>query len=940
MQDNNAADSGVGVCLSEESHILDIPKDKLPRRTCSHTIGITSTVRHNDRLSLTLRTRNSGYIKINNYDQENVVTVDDAKFYSEHVTEKTTDILFDFAAPQHCIATSSACVTNILDIGDPYTRNSDITVTWEPADWNDIVSGIDHYDCEVYRLTSNPSGSGLLGMRTGAPHASEKNIDRTLKSVQLNLPDTGIFAVILTVTDAVGNSAKARRFLTYDPDSVISVDKDKPITASEGAFNAGFVWLTRSKGDITVTWSGHFFNAFYRDGKFLNGIEEHDPPLGPYDESSGLPPSSRSRQAIPNDNGIVRFQFDFAESSSGRYDPENWVDIDEGKSTHTISVTDDNNEYITIWMKAFDVMDNMKEEKTKFYVDKTNPEIRRVTVVNSDSVDSSSSSSRSKRSAPAGSGVSVEAHDDESGILEIRWQVIDKKDSNRVYGEGKIEETSPGDNPDKPCTGLTCACLPHDNVCFYLEYLVAIDTTQLSDFPNGKTECVVRITVVNNAMLVTSDEVEMSLGFEPSTGSSAGAAAGATISVLLIIAIIVVIAIFLFRRGTLTKWRQSLSDTLSLPRRQRNVSSRLPFSNARTKTDGLDNLSYEQHMQAGTSVNNYTEQQKVMNTSGGNDSAMSRDEMEFSSNQLVLKDKLKPGIHKAKATNIAGKKGDSLVAVKALKDVTSKTQREHLLNELDIMLSIIPHDNIIRLLGCITQSGSPKPSIIMEFAPFGNLGEVLKRSTRQNDDVKNGDDEDIYAYTEVFESKNSLTSEQLMLFAEQIVIGLEHLASLKIIHRKLGVRNVLLGDGKVCKISSFSHAIRSDKETVKDSLGGRLPIRWMAPESLVSTEFSLKSDVWTYGIVLWEIITLGALPYPGLVNKEISEHIKHGQRMGKPPHCTDEIYSLMLKCWSQKPRNRPSCAEILAEIRRITKNEEVIDLGEYDGELYGDVNDL
>ncbi|XP_070577297.1 tyrosine kinase receptor Cad96Ca-like [Ptychodera flava] len=508
--------------------------------------------------------------------------------------------------------------------------------------------------------------------------------------------------------------------------------------------------------------------------------------------------------------------------------------------------------------------------------------------------------------------VTVEALDDESGILEIRWQVIGKKDSNRVYGEGKIEDTSPIDNPGKPCTGLTCACLPHDNLCFYLKYLVAIDTTQLSDFPNGKTECVVRITVVNNAMLETSDEVGILLG--SSAGSNAGVVAGAVVGVVAVIAIIVVILIVLFRRGAFTN----------------------------LKTDGLDNLSYEQNMQAGTSVNNYTQQQKVMNTAKVNDSAMSRDEMEFSASQLVLKDKLKPGIHEAKATNIAGKKGDSLVVVKALKDVSSRTQREHLLNELDIMLSIIPHENIIRLLGCITQSGSPKPSIIMEFAPYGNLGEVLKRSTRQNDDVKNGggDDEDLYVYSEVFESKNSVTSEQLMLFAEQIVIGLDHLASQKIIHRKLGVRNVLLGDGKICKIAAFSYAIRSDKETVKDSLGGRLPIRWMAPESLVSTEFSLKSDVWTYGIVLWEIITLGALPYPGLVNKEISEHIKHGQRMGKPPHCTDEIYSLMLKCWAPKPKNRPSCAEILAEIRRITKNEDVVDLDEYDGELYGDINDL
>ncbi|XP_070541613.1 tyrosine-protein kinase receptor Tie-1-like [Ptychodera flava] len=113
----------------------------------------------------------------------------------------------------------------------------------------------------------------------------------------------------------------------------------------------------------------------------------------------------------------------------------------------------------------------------------------------------------------------------------------------------------------------------------------------------------------------------------------------------------------------------------------------------------------------------------------------------------------------------------------------------------------------------------------------------------------------------------------------------------------------------------------------------------MAPESLMSSTFSAKSDVWSYGIVLWEIVTLGVLPYQDLTNKEVSEYIKRGQRMEKPKHCNDEIYELMLKCWSQKPRNRPACAEILSEIRRVTKNE-VVDLNEYNFELYGNLNDL
>ncbi|XP_070577285.1 uncharacterized protein [Ptychodera flava] len=345
-------------------------------------------------------------------------------------------------------------------------------------------------------------------MGDGAPYASERNIDGTVESVQLRLPKRGVFAIILTVTDAVGNSAKARRFLTYDPDSVISIDKDKPITASEGTFNTGFVWLTQSVGQITITWSGHFYNAFYRDGNLLNGIEEHDPPLGPYDESTGLPPSSRSRLAIPNDNGIIRYRLDFAESSSGRDEPGNWVDILEGKTSYTISITGDNNDDITIWMEAYDVMDNMREDKTTFIIDKTEPIISDMTVIDSETMNAESSLLRFKRTATAGAGVSVEAHDDESGILEIRWQVIDKTDSDDVYGEGKIEETSPLDNPSRPCTALTCACITRGNACFYLKYVLPIDITQLSDFPKDNTECVIRITVVNNAMLETSDEVE------------------------------------------------------------------------------------------------------------------------------------------------------------------------------------------------------------------------------------------------------------------------------------------------------------------------------------------------------------------------------------------------------------------------------------------------
>ncbi|XP_070573998.1 uncharacterized protein [Ptychodera flava] len=860
MRDQTEAESGEGICLGEESHILNIPRGELPRRICRHSVDISTKFKHNDKVSLTFTAKNGGYIKINNYDLPNV-TVDDAQFYGEVVTERTVAVLFDFVPPQHCSVTSSDCKARILDVGNPYKRQRDVTVTWEPSDWTDVPAGVHHYDCEAFRLSADQTGQSLLGIRTTTSHAAERNINASVSSVELRLTDTGVFAIILSVHDAVGNVARARRFLIFDESSVIQVDENNPIAALEAHQHSGIVWLNKSKGKMTVLWEGHFYNSFYRDGQFLNGIEEGQPSRWLYDEETGQPPSSRSREPIRNDNGVIRYKLGFVESTSGSTDPEDWTDLGQASTSHVITISDDNNKFITVWLKAFDVMNNTIEDKATFYIDKTQPTISSMTVVDDSST--RNTTSRRKKMAPSGSGVLVKTHDDDSGILEVKWQIFDKIETTRLYGQGKIGETTPIGNPNKPCTALTCTCLPEIDVCFYLDYLIEIDSRDLPDLPTGDTECIVKVTAVNNAMLETTDQVEILLKSTAapkvqagaSTGSNVGGiAGGSSVVIVIIVVVVVLIVIVVLRR----RKRRELSNAAS--------DRPITFTGV-AKELGEENPSFESQMEAGKGKNNYSQHGKILNTAKAastkaDDSALSREEMEFSSTRLVLREKLQPGIHRATATSIGGKTGDTIVAVKAMKDASNRTQREHLMNELDIMLAIIPHENIIRLLGCITQTGSPKPSIIMEFAPYGNLGVVLKRSTRESQIFAEGgsgndDGEDIYAYNDAFEIKNPVKSENLMLFAEQIATGMEHLSSLKIIHRKLGVRNVMVGDGKICKIASFSHAIRTDQQSVVDKVGGRIPIRWMAPESLTGNEFSFKSDVWTYGIVMWEIVTLG-----------------------------------------------------------------------------------
>ncbi|XP_070573970.1 tyrosine kinase receptor Cad96Ca-like [Ptychodera flava] len=165
-----------------------------------------------------------------------------------------------------------------------------------------------------------------------------------------------------------------------------------------------------------------------------------------------------------------------------------------------------------------------------------------------------------------------------------------------------------------------------------------------------------------------------------------------------------------------------------------------------------------------------------------------REQAEISSAELILTDLLKPGIHKASLSNM-DTSGTSVVVAKCLKDSSSVLQKEYLLNELDVMLSITPHVNVIKLLGCIISSGSPKPCVVLEFATNGSLKDVLHSFEDGDSNVDKG--------------TPSVSGDKLLSFADQIACGMEHLATLKIIHRKLGIRNIFVGKGRFARLVAF-----------------------------------------------------------------------------------------------------------------------------------------
>lgn len=151
----------------------------------------------------------------------------------------------------------------------------------------------------------------------------------------------------------------------------------------------------------------------------------------------------------------------------------------------------------------------------------------------------------------------------------------------------------------------------------------------------------------------------------------------------------------------------------------------------------------------------------------------------------------------------------------------------------------------------------------------------------------------------------------LMIIARQIVVAMEYLTSLKILHRDLAARNVLVCDNNLVKISDFGLSRDVYQDNVYFKIGnGRLPIRWMALESLTHQKYTAQSEVWSFGVLLWEIVTLGATPYPGIDTKDIIGLLKNGYRMERPPNCSKELFAIMSNCWKTNPKERPTFTDL------------------------------
>jgi len=247
-------------------------------------------------------------------------------------------------------------------------------------------------------------------------------------------------------------------------------------------------------------------------------------------------------------------------------------------------------------------------------------------------------------------------------------------------------------------------------------------------------------------------------------------------------------------------------------------------------------------------------------------------------------------VYKAELRSKDGRSWET-VAVKTVGTDTGVEDMTQFLEEAMRMRSFC-HEHVLTMLGLVTEGD--KPLVVLPWMDKGDLKTFL------------------------MDENETFTIKNMLELCVQVADGMTYLSSRNFIHRDLAARNCMVNSDGVVKVADFglSHDLFDD-DYYRSESDKPLPIKWLAVECITEKKYSEKSDVWSFGILMWEVLTRGEQPYPDMKKEQVKEHVQKGGRLIKPAHVPAEIYSLMTDCWQHTPADRPSFRDVTHRLRLI-----------------------
>ncbi|XP_071102798.1 uncharacterized protein [Haliotis cracherodii] len=680
----------------------------------------------------------------------------------------------------------------------------------------------------------------------------------------------------------------------------------------------------------------------------------------------------RTTAAIPNVRGIVRFEWTRAVNKTGGrtlHTPPNWNDVSGLNTTMQSSFFGNvtSGSTVTVWIRARDILDNTKVDSTSVTYDFTPPLINGMTFQKNE-----------RSNVHFSSGLMVTARDAESGIDHIELKVFNNEDllnTKNVTIRSVSPHACTDREHDCYCPNALNVCYKriskvYISNCWLMVAKNALKTaevrlhvrvvnraglksanyeeqvvTNLLEL-NGTTSYLAPSNVRTKRLTATSVRVQWDhaptchertvitityhtesgprhvvtvfkddtsydltgleqnkaykvmvtagYGTEQSTANVASFATAedttsAALSAGVVAGIIVVLLIILAVLGVgFFLWRTGRMSTLIKGRQKR-------YAEREDHVAGTVTNNLGPHKDRACFENKTYSPEEDIYLYGGM-TFTTKQPWYISKDQLTLMEEIQTGRFARifKAAYKTGRKSRE-VAAKALKDSPNEENNLLMMAKINFAATKVgEHRNVLKFIGAVVDNDALGPVLVLEYCENGPMDKWL---TSRRDKV------------------NLEILEQIQTFALDVVRGMEYLVGKGIVHRKLAARNCLLTFTNEVKVGGFGPYRMEDASADEDSKGDRIPVKWTAPECLQSLKgANEKSDIWSFGITMWEIFSMGKMPYTDIRSRDLPADLRNGYRLAKPEYAEDIHYSMMQSCWEQKPEARTTFADALGKL--------------------------